>query len=75
MFLSLRLSNGGEYLFQAQNDDELSQWIDSINNASGDEGGAAGGAERSQTLPEGQKLPKEKKPFFTLKGSGSGKQK
>ena len=68
-FHSLRLGNGGEYLFQAKDDDELGQWVSSINQNTG-EGGAAGGAAKSQTMPAGQQEKgKEKKGgFFTLKG-------
>lgn len=65
----LRLNNGGMYLFQARDDDEMSQWVSAINQAAGGEG-PSGGA-RSQTLPTGAsggEGKKEKKPFFTLKG-------
>lgn len=60
--------NGGEYLFQGKDDEEMSQWVDSINATSAEgEGGAAGG--KAQTLPaEGSKGGKDKKTFFTLMG-------
>ena len=67
--LNFRLSNGGEYLFQAKDDDELNQWVASINDSSG-ASGSSGAAGTSKTLPTGEsQAPKEKKPFFTLKGS------
>ncbi|XP_059087816.1 spectrin beta chain-like isoform X3 [Tigriopus californicus] len=65
----LKLNNGGMYLFQARDDDEMSQWVSAINQSAGGEG-PSGGA-RSQTLPTGASGgdgKKEKKPFFTLKG-------
>ena len=65
-----RLSNGGEYLFQAHDDSEMSQWVSAINNATGAEGGAAAGEAKSQTLPaSGAEAKKEKKGFFTMKTS------
>eukprot|EP00095_Tigriopus_kingsejongensis_P000631 maker-scaffold275_size226830-snap-gene-1.25 protein:Tk00631 transcript:maker-scaffold275_size226830-snap-gene-1.25-mRNA-1 annotation:"spectrin beta chain" len=65
----LKLNNGGMYLFQAQNDEEMNQWVGAINESAGGEG-PSGGA-RSQTLPAGASGDgkKEKKAFFTLKGS------
>ena len=66
-----RLSNGGEYLFRARDDREMSEWVEAINASSGGE--AAGSSSRAQTLPaEGATAKGEKKGFFTL-GKGSKK--
>ena len=66
-----RLSNGGEYLFQARDDREMSEWVEAINASSGGE--AEGSSSRAQTLPaEGASAKGEKKGFFTL-GKGSKK--
>ena len=66
-----RLSNGGEYLFQARDDREMSEWVEAINASSGGEG--ASSSSRAQTLPaEGASAKGEKKGFFTL-GKGSKK--
>ena len=68
--LIFRCANGGESLFQASDDDEMTQWVNSINQVAeaGASGSAAGG--RAQTLPAGQgprgDEPK-KRSFFTLK--------
>jgi len=63
----LKLDNGGDYLFQASDDDQMNLWVDSINRmASGqDESGQA----KSQTLPPGSDKRDEpkKRSFFTLK--------
>jgi hypothetical protein len=62
------LSNGGEYLFQAHDDDEMGAWVEAINMAAG--GVASGSSGRAQTLPAGAAggaAAKEKKTFFTLK--------
>ena len=65
-----RLANCGEYLFQASDDEEMAQWVNSINQVASQDEGAAGGAARSQTLPgtgsERKDEPK-KRSFFTLK--------
>merc|ERR1712001_804169 len=49
----LKLSNGGESLFQASDDDEMSQWVNAIKQVAeaGASGSATGG--RAQTLPVG----------------------
>merc|ERR1719174_2251503 len=66
----LKCANGGESLFQASDDDEMAQWVNSINQVAeaGASGSASGG--RAQTLPAGQgprgDEPK-KRSFFTLK--------
>ena len=48
-----RCANGGESLFQASDDDEMAQWVNSINQVAeaGASGSASGG--RAQTLPAG----------------------
>jgi len=65
----LRLSNGGDYLFQANDNDEMVAWVNSINqNVQQDQAGESSGA-KSQTLPagiQGKDEPK-KRSFFTLK--------
>merc|ERR1712106_530802 len=50
----LKCANGGESLFQASDDDEMTQWVSSINQVAeaGASGSASGG--RAQTLPAGQ---------------------
>merc|ERR1711899_165146 len=65
----LKCANGGESLFQASDDNEMDQWVNSINQVA--EAGASGsGSGRAQTLPAGQgprgDEPK-KRSFFTLK--------
>ena len=48
-----RCANGGESLFQASDDDEMAQWVNSINQVAeaGASGSASGG--RAQTLSAG----------------------
>ncbi|XP_066147280.1 spectrin beta chain isoform X2 [Euwallacea fornicatus] len=61
----LKLENGGEFLFQAQNDAEMNTWISHIN-AHADT--TASGPSRSQTLPaSAQKEDQKRRSFFTLK--------
>ena len=63
-----RLSNGGESLFQASDDEEMSQWVNAINTVADPAAGAGSG--RAQTLPAGERRPGEepkKRSFFTLK--------
>ena len=70
IYLIFRCANGGESLFQASDDDEMTQWVNAINQVAeaGASGSASGG--RAQTLPVGQGQrgdePK-KRSFFTLK--------
>ena len=62
------MANGGDYLFQAQDDDEMNQWVSSINAVT--EAAGASGTQRAQTLPAGQTEKKDepkKRSFFTLK--------
>ena len=65
--LFVRLDNGGDYLFQASDEDQMNLWVDSINRqaAGQDETGQA----KSQTLPPGsdKKDEPKKRSFFTLK--------
>ncbi|XP_047735798.1 spectrin beta chain isoform X3 [Hyalella azteca] len=64
----LKLANGGEYLFQARDEEELHGWADGMQAAAaGGDGGAAGRS--SQTLPAGAEKKDEpkKRGFFTLK--------
>ncbi|XP_067118329.1 spectrin beta chain isoform X2 [Centruroides vittatus] len=65
----LKLSNGGEYLFQAKDEEEVNVWIEKLQAASGEGEGA--GPSHSQTLPakgEGDKKDEHKRHgFFTLK--------
>ena len=67
--LSFRLANGGEYLFQARDEEELQGWAGGLQAAAagGGEGGAGG--RTSQTLPPGSEKRDEPKrrSFFTLK--------
>lgn len=65
-----RLVNGGEYLFQARDEEELVGWAGGMQAAaSGGEGGSSSGGRTSQTLPAGQEKRDEPKRrgFFTLK--------
>merc|ERR1711971_967056 len=62
---SNRLANGGDYLFQAHDDDEMTQWVNCINQVALDD---AGPSSKSQTLPSGEKKDEPKRrSFFTLK--------
>jgi len=65
----LKCANGGESLFQASDDNEMEQWVNSINQVA-EAGASASGSGRAQTLPAGQgprgDEPK-KRSFFTLK--------
>merc|ERR1719225_57514 len=56
----LKVTNGGECLFQASDDEEMSQWVGAINSVA--EAGASGsGSGRAQTLPAGQRSGEEPK--------------
>jgi len=61
----LRLNNGGDYLFQCNDDEEMNMWINAINA----EAGGQSGPSKSQTLPSGSDKRDEpkKRSFFTLK--------
>ncbi|XP_076312784.1 spectrin beta chain-like isoform X3 [Tachypleus tridentatus] len=66
----LKLSAGGEYLFQGKDDDEMNSWIQKLQVALTEADGSAGPS-RSQTLPakaEGERKDEHKRrSFFTLK--------
>jgi len=66
----LKLPNGGEYLFQAKEDEEMNLWISKIQSTISDIE-TSPGPSRSQTMPakgEGDKKDEPKKRgFFTLK--------
>jgi len=61
----LKLANGGDYLYQCKDDDEMNTWIGRINNAAGGEGGST--PARAQTLPaQGARDEPKRRSFFTL---------
>jgi len=62
----LRLANGGDYLFQAADQDQMNLWVTGINSQANPEEEAGA---RSQTLPPGSEKKDEPKrrSFFTLK--------
>ncbi|XP_055912166.1 spectrin beta chain isoform X2 [Eupeodes corollae] len=63
--LRIKLSNGGEFLLQAHDDSEMSQWVNALK-AQSDQLSIAEG--RSQTLPAtSQKDEPKRRSFFTLK--------
>lgn len=65
LFISRRLSNGGEFLMQAHDDNEMSQWVSALKAQSDS---AAVAESRSQTLPAtSQKDEPKRRSFFTLK--------
>jgi len=63
----LKLSNGGDFLFQAKDEEEMTSWIGRLNSASGAD--PASSPSRAQTMPAGEghrgEEPK-KRSFFTL---------
>jgi len=63
----LKLENGGDYLFQALDDDQMNLWVDSINRQA--QGQEEAGQGKSQTLPPGsdKKDEPKRRSFFTLK--------
>lgn len=65
--LRVKLASGAEFLFQARNDSEMRQWVNTLKNIC--EQDAAGTQSRSQTLPAvGDKRDEPKRrSFFTLK--------
>jgi len=65
----LTLNNGGDYLFQANDQEEMVAWVNAINQAVQQTAEAAGAAGRSQTLPAGidKRDEPKKRSFFTLK--------
>jgi len=62
------LASGGEFLFQAKDDEEVNQWVRGIQDVSQAEG-AGSSASRAQTLPASsqRELEPKKRSFFTLK--------
>jgi len=62
----LKLLNGGDYLFQAVDDEQMNLWVDAINRQAQ---GLEEGPGKSQTLPPGSEKKDEPKrrSFFTLK--------
>jgi spectrin beta len=64
----LKLANGGDYLFQSKDEDEMNNWISRINAASGAD--AASSPSRAQTMPAtvegGHRDEPKKRSFFTL---------
>ncbi|XP_074662524.1 spectrin beta chain-like isoform X4 [Tubulanus polymorphus] len=65
--LRLKLNNGGEYLLQCKDDDEMNVWLTKINTCIGEDGGSPS---RAQTLPAKTDSPTRGEPkrrsFFTL---------
>lgn len=67
---SLRLPNGGEFMFRAKDDNEMNLWIDSLRTVTGDQPESSGLSQssRAQTLPASASAPEKKKGgFLTLK--------
>ncbi|XP_064621468.1 spectrin beta chain-like isoform X3 [Lineus longissimus] len=64
----LKLNNGGEYLFQCKDDDEMNVWMTRVNSSLGD--GEGPSPTRAQTLPARPESPKESKrrSFFSTLG-------
>jgi len=62
----LRLANGGDYLFEAADDEQMNVWVNTINQAAQAHEEGPG---KSQTLPPGSERKDEPKrrSFFTLK--------
>lgn len=61
-----RLQNGGDYLFQAVDDEQMNLWVEAINRQAQ---GLEEGPGKSQTLPPGsdKKDEPKRRSFFTLK--------
>ena len=61
-----RLQNGGDYLFQALDDEQMNLWVEAINRQAQ---GLEEGPGKSQTLPPGsdKKDEPKRRSFFTLK--------
>lgn len=67
---SLKLTDGGEFMFRAKDDAEMNLWIDSLKSASGEPESSTmsqQSSSRAQTLPASAQAPEKKKGFFTLK--------
>ncbi|CAJ0961934.1 unnamed protein product, partial [Mesorhabditis belari] len=67
--LSLRTTQGAEYLLQCANDDDMQRWLFELQTATGQSGHRSGSGEeeltRSQTLPEGVQAKAKKGGFFS----------
>lgn len=64
---SFRLANGGEYLFQAKDDEEMNVWVNKLQ-ASTTAAVESAGSSRAQTMPaQATKEEPKKRSFFTLK--------
>ena len=67
VFLIDRLANGGEYLFQAKDDEEMNVWVAKLQ-ASTTAAVESAGSSRAQTMPaQATKEEPKKRSFFTLK--------
>ena len=66
IFFLFRLQNGGDYLFQAVDDEQMNLWVEAINRQAQ---GLEEGPGKSQTLPPGsdKKDEPKRRSFFTLK--------
>jgi spectrin beta len=64
-----RLSNGGEYLFQAKDDEEMNGWVTKLQaSTTAAVESASAGSSRAQTMPaQATKDEPKKRSFFTLK--------
>lgn len=63
----LKLANGGEYLFQCRDEEEMNTWITKVNSVTGAESSSSAG--KAQTMPasaEGRRDEPKKRSFFTL---------
>ncbi|XP_046383490.1 spectrin beta chain isoform X6 [Ischnura elegans] len=65
----LKLVGGAEYLFQAKDDEEMSEWVRRVGAAVHSESYGSAGPSRSQTLPASgdRKDEPKRRSFFTLK--------
>ena len=67
LLVYFRLSNGGEYLFQAKDDEEMNGWVSKLQ-ASTTVATESAGTSRAQTMPaQAAKDEPKKRSFFTLK--------
>lgn len=70
-FIQSRLSNGGEYLFQTKDDEEMNGWVSKLQAcaaaAESASAAAAAASSRAQTMPvPASKEEPKKRGFFTL---------
>jgi spectrin beta len=65
----IKLANGGDFLFQCKDEDEMNGWMSKVN-AAGSTTGELPSPQRSQTLPTSAEGPRSEEPkkrgFFTL---------